>query len=81
MHHGVQQLDRGVKVVLLAILTAQVWDANLQVQYFVWKCFSGELPTRFGVQRPTSIGSFVQQAPFPEVRAMSTLIKRVELGS
>ncbi len=62
MHHGVQQLDRGVKVVLLAILTAQVWDANLQVQYFVWKRFSGELPTRLGVQRPTSIGSFVQQA-------------------
>jgi len=29
VHHGVQQLDRGVKVILLAVLTAQVWDANL----------------------------------------------------
>ncbi len=29
VHHGVQQLDRGVKVILLAVLTTQVWHANL----------------------------------------------------
>lgn len=31
MHHGIQQLDWGVKIVVLAVLTAQVRDAHLHV--------------------------------------------------
>ena len=31
VHHGVQQLDWGIKVVVLAVLTAQVGDAHLHM--------------------------------------------------
>jgi len=58
VHHGVQQLDRGIKVILLAILTAQVWDANLQFQNDCMEWFFGELPTRLGVQHPRTLVHF-----------------------
>ena len=54
MHHGVQQLDWGIKVVVLAVLTAQVRNAHLQVQWGL-----GTVPPAAWIRQEEHMGGWV----------------------